>query len=163
MDKQQFVKHVIIPSLEALNEGLIFPNKSKKQFISEEDILLLLGTATIESNCGQYLVQKNGPALGIYQIEPATYNWIKKRLSLKNSKIYDNDKLITDLVFSTIICRMIYWYKTPFPLPTTPIEIADYYKRYYNTIKGKTKIEYAIEVFKKLEKDVQNQFLLLTA
>lgn len=34
---------------------------------------LLLGTAAQESHLGEYVAQINGPALGIYQMEPATY------------------------------------------------------------------------------------------
>jgi hypothetical protein len=36
---------------------------------------LLLGTAAVESGCGRYLVQVGGgPALGIFQMEPATHD-----------------------------------------------------------------------------------------
>ena len=39
---------------------------------SVEAVYLLLGTCAVESNFGTYLKQKNGPALGVFQIEPST-------------------------------------------------------------------------------------------
>ena len=45
---------------------------------SDSAKILLIGTCRIESNLGTYLYQVNGPALGMYQMEPATeYDLIK--------------------------------------------------------------------------------------
>lgn len=38
----------------------------------ENAVELLLGTAMQESHCGDYLAQVHGPALGVWQMEPAT-------------------------------------------------------------------------------------------
>src|SRR5258706_9966058 len=47
---------------------------------SEAAINLLLGTAAQESNMGTYVKQTTGPALGLFQCEPLTYDDIWDRL-----------------------------------------------------------------------------------
>ena len=56
-----------------LKEYIIIPVLSKLDMYSESAANLLLGTAAIESDMGQFLRQINGPALGIYQMEPSTH------------------------------------------------------------------------------------------
>lgn len=118
---------------------------------------LLIATMAHESLGGYYLKQINGLALGVYQIEPATYydlweNYLKYRPEFKltvyeafnvNSMPSPN-RLISDLTFSTLIARLIYL-RAPQPLPDyQDLEgIWEYYKRYWNTEKGKaTKDEF---------------------
>ena len=57
----QFCEYVIQPALESIG------------MYSEPAEQLLLGTACAESNLGTYLHQVGGPALGVFQIEPATH------------------------------------------------------------------------------------------
>lgn len=60
------LRHVIRPVLKDLN------------LWSEPAERMVLGTACQESECGRFLVQVGGPALGIYQMEPKTeYDLIK--------------------------------------------------------------------------------------
>lgn len=112
---------------------------------------LLLGTAAQESQLGSYLKQKHGPALGVYQIEPATHkdvwvNFLDYRIELKRVirnlvvEVNDND-LIGNLVYSTAIARMIY-FRIPKALPEADnIEgLANYWKKYYNTLLGKGRV-----------------------
>ena len=47
---------------------------TKAKVYSDSAKVLLIGTCDIESNLGTYLYQINGPALGIYQMEPATHD-----------------------------------------------------------------------------------------
>ena len=62
---------------------------TKCNFTITDDIVnLLVGTACVESNCGEYIKQINGPACGIFQIEPNTAkdiqeNYIKYKPDLK--------------------------------------------------------------------------------
>lgn len=53
---------------------------------------LLVGTAVQESGRGR-LVQKGGPALGIYQMEPATFNDIGAYLIRKDKSVSDDNPM----------------------------------------------------------------------
>lgn len=134
--------YVVRPTLQAIN------------LWSEAAENLLLGTAAQESQLGRYLTQMRGPALGIYQIEPATHldvwnNFLHNNatlcektlelLSPHNAKNKD-PALITNLAYSTAIARTIY-YRAPKTLPAAnDIEgLAAYWKKYYNTPLGKGK------------------------
>ena len=94
-----------------------------------------------------------GPARGVYQIEPATHDdivmrYLKRRTALRErvdvlvapepSRI---DQLATNLAYATAICRLRYW-MDPKPLPEADdIEgLGRYWKRVYNTARGKGKV-----------------------
>ena len=63
MDAQQLHDYIIKPTLQYMSG-----NSS-----SNDSAFLLFCTAAIESNCGEYIKQINGPALGVWQMEPATH------------------------------------------------------------------------------------------
>lgn len=67
MNPQQLHDYIIKPTLEYMGGGY---NTIEARF-------LLLCTAAIESDCGYYIKQVNGPALGIWQMELDTYKDIK--------------------------------------------------------------------------------------
>lgn len=110
---------------------------------------LLLATALHESKL-EYLKQHpTGPALGVYQMEPATLQDHWRWLQAGGSSFYDKwsipsglapipEKLVFNLQFATVYARIHYW-RIPEALP----EAGDkdgmwaYYKRYYNTPLGK--------------------------
>jgi len=117
---------------------------------------LVVGTALTESNL-QYIDQITssqdvtlGPAYGLYQIEPNTLgdlydNYLKYHKQRKNK--FDNllasypsntIQLATNLYYATAACRLIY-YRQPRALPEANDlrGLADYWKTYYNTSKGK--------------------------
>lgn len=117
---------------------------------------LILGTELVESR-GTYLLQHpRGPALGIYQIEPATFKWLwwdwlpTKRPGLRDrisefigAWRLDKDpsrELVANLYFATAICRVRYL-AVPQPLPEADdiIGLAAYWKVHYNTMAGKGK------------------------
>lgn len=50
---------------------------------SDAAVNLLLGTAAQESEFGKYIRQIRGPALGVFQMEPATFDWLRDKYSLK--------------------------------------------------------------------------------
>ncbi len=89
---------------------------------------LLLGTCAQESHFGKYLKQISGPALGIFQIEPATEkdiweNYLKFRPQLikaiKNScrvTSYGTLSLKSDLKYQIIMAR-IHYRRVSSPLP----------------------------------------------
>lgn len=116
---------------------------------SREAEELLLGTAAVESRLGHYIKQLDGgPAVGVFQMEPATHkdiweNYLKYRHDLV-AKIrlfvpYRVDPLdmITDLRHAAVMARLHYL-RVPEKLP----EMTDlhgqawYWKNYYNTSRG---------------------------
>lgn len=123
---------------------------------------LVLGTGVQESLLAWVRQRNAGPALGFYQMEPATASDIchrflsaKAELSMALGKAtwphiahppgYSHLSkpdiarlLVEDMRFSTIMCRLRYW-MMPAKLPdANDIEgLAGYWKRYYNTPLGK--------------------------
>jgi hypothetical protein len=113
---------------------------------------LLLETAAAESGLGSSLHQEGGPALGIYQKEPATLfdrwsNYITYRPHLVlafrdiNATGPDTVRLTFDPVYSTLMARVKYL-SSPGKIPDTREARAAYWKQHYNTPKGKGTIEH---------------------
>lgn len=118
---------------------------------------LLLGTAAIESCCGEYLVQMGGgPALGLYQMEPATYIDVRKLVVPKINTLDfqippSATSLIWDMRLSTIMCRLQYWrFEEPLPGYDDIKGLGEYWKKYYNTIEGKGTVTEFVYVYKEL-------------
>ena len=127
---------VIIPTLQAMTR--VYGEK----VYSPAAVNLLLGTAFQESVIGHetYLKQiGGGPALGIYQIEPATHddiyeNYLRHRqdradftvgfLSLADTDTQQtiHEALIHNLRYSTVIARTKYW-RRRFDWPEDPTNI----------------------------------------
>lgn len=140
MDINQLLHQVILPVLDYLE-------LPKPEAAAE----LLLGTAIQESQAGHYIKQLgNGPALGIYQMEPATHddiwtNYLAYHGTLANmverlrgTWPTKQQSLIYNLAYSTAMCR-IHYYRVPAPLPLLgdlPAQAA-YWKAHYNTRLGK--------------------------
>ena len=144
----QLERYVIEPSLKAV------------YLYSEAAVELLLGTCAVESNMGEYLRQIQGPALGIYQIEPATHddiwtNYIVYRGDLLDSisKVVNPDRLsdnmlIYNLQYATAMCR-IHYLRVPEKLPEVGdiFGQANYWKNHYNTKAGKGSVKGYIEAY----------------
>lgn len=145
--------HVIRPTLNAI--GL--------WSLAAEN--LLLATCAHESLLGCFLKQRGGPALGIYQIEPATHrdvwqNYLNYRPALatkintttKDYVSYPNDnELITNLAYTTAIARAIYYRASaPLPLACDIAAQALYWKKHYNTADGKGRTEDFIQHAKEI-------------
>jgi hypothetical protein len=147
-----FINEVIKPSLDsmvdAFGEGVKVPQAAD----------LLLGTAVQESRL-KYLRQINGPALGVYQVEPATLddiyeNYLKYRRqrleyveSMISPRLSRERQLITNLAYATVIARIKYW-RSPGMIPTTLEGQAEYWKEHYNTVEGKGTVEEYITNYK---------------
>ena len=121
------------------------------RFNSPAAVALLLGTALVESRLTYLRQIGGGPALGVYQIEPATLrdvykNYLDNRPELaeeiRNRWGYQGmnlaEQLKGDLFYATVIARLIY-YRAPGALPRADDlrGLADYWKQYYNTEQGK--------------------------
>lgn len=122
---------------------------------------LMVFTCAVESLGGSFLHQVNGPALGIYQMEPASYtdlwqNYIKNRtgmfmIMLSNFDAHNMppvERLIYDLRFATAITRL-YYARLPQPLPSCKDENAiwEYYKTFYNTVSGAAQKESSLRKY----------------
>lgn len=126
-----------------------------KKLYSEAAVNLLLGTAAQESRFGTYFQQVKGPALGVFQMEPKTamdikmnYLYPRKKLNLRvinlcSQKYYGKDfELEFNLAYQIIMARLHYW-RRPEPLPKADDVwgLAKYYKKFFNSYKGKATIE----------------------
>ncbi len=138
IDANQLRRYVIRPALSLLDMG------------SPAAEALLLGTAAQESHCGRYLHQLgNGPALGIFQMEPATYrdiwdNYIRYRPKIQE-RLADlwpmqpePEEMVTNLLFGAVMCRLHYR-RVPEPLPRAEdlSGLARYWKLHYNSRLGR--------------------------
>ena len=151
MNTRQLSEFVIKPTLAYVGQGLV-------GFDSPAAVELLLGTMAHESKY-HYLDQVTGPgdnelgpAIGFYQIEPATLRDIQqiylgnprhrglqdRVLSLLAARPAPEHQLASNLAFATAIARLIYW-RAPVPLAKAgDIEgHARVWKRVYNTPLGK--------------------------
>ena len=134
---EQFRRLVIRPTLQGL--GLWSPAAER----------LLLGTAVVESGLKFLTQHGDGPARGVYQIEPATAddlakNWLTFRprwahkLAAFASEQPSNGQLVSNLAYATAVARLIY-YRRPeaLPDPENLRGLADYWKAHFNTTAGK--------------------------
>ena len=111
----------------------------------QADEELLLGTAMQESGLGAHLAQLKGPALGIWQMEPASANDIwenylkfRKQMaanvsSLMLPSIDRSAQLAGNLYYACAMARIEYL-RAPEPLPPAGdvAAQADFYLRFYN-------------------------------
>lgn len=114
---------------------------------SEEAVNLLLGTAAQESGMGHYIRQLGqGPARGIFQMEPATErdiwdNYLRFKQEIKQAVIDITGRsgpgpwLEWDLAYQIVMARLHYLRVKP-PIPSDLEGQARYWKQYYNTVAG---------------------------
>ena len=133
-------EQIIIPTLVEL--AAFNPKLNSKAAVN-----LLMGTAATESLGGYYLVQNNGPGLGIYSMEPATHDDIWRYLNrpenreLRNivsgmSKGREALDMVHDIRYATAMARIKYWMR-PEPMPRKLETQARYWKKHYNTPLGR--------------------------
>ncbi len=140
MQAQQLHDYIIKPTLEYM--GGNYDSKNAR--------FLLLCTAAIESKCGHYIKQINGPALGIWQMEPATEDdiWMncdaleatlgqKMRRILSESMSNGDTQLILNQAYACAMARLKYSMDSePLPDYNDFKAVYEYYKRIYNTPLG---------------------------
>lgn len=134
---------------------------------SAEELLML--TAAVESNLGEYIEQTKGPALGVFQMEPLTHNDIMDRwLNAAPKSVRENvekflekymgnvssheDELALqyNLKYSILLARLKYYtVKAPLPPHDDKHALASYWKQYYNTPLGKGTVAKAIDKYNK--------------
>lgn len=109
-------------------------------FYSFSAVELLMGTAAVESQLGTYLRQVGGgPALGVMQMEPATFRWLRDRYDDEFPRLKGREaaELEWDLGLSILSARLRYW-ADPAPLPAWNdlSGLARTWKRVYNSALG---------------------------
>ena len=113
---------------------------------SDAAVNLLLGTAAQESGLGEYIRQLGGgPALGVFQMEPATFDWLRDKYSLKYPAALQGrmaEELEWDLFLSILTARLRYRV-VPEALPSSSntLALALYWKKHYNTPAGAGTVE----------------------
>lgn len=146
-----------------LRSLVIVPTLQRLDLYSPAAANLLLATAIAESVVGgwQHLAQVGGPALGLYQIEPATHrdvweNFLRFRNPLRGKvwglsasgqrqgplAVPQDGELIWNLAYATAIARIVYA-RDPEPLPPAHDlpALGAYWKRVFNTAGGKGTVE----------------------
>lgn len=132
-----------------LREVIIRPVLSAIGLYSDEAINLLLGTAAVETQLGRYIVQPDGRlfegGIGIYQCDIPTYNDIWTRYIAASAamkariQLYVGyslkppaQRLASDLILATIICRLHYIrVSQALPVATDIVGMAAYWKKWY--------------------------------
>ena len=144
----QFRLNVVRPVLEAIGSHSMAAEN------------LVLGTALQESNTHYLRQLAEGPACGLFQMEPATHddiwdNYLGYRNELSgqvSSFLVPGrervEQLIWNLAYATAMCR-VHYRRVPEPLPdATDIQgLAAYWKQHYNTSQGKGTVQEFAEKF----------------
>ncbi len=127
---------------------------------------LLMGTCAQESAMGKYRFQINGPAVGIFQMEPATHqdhyaNYLKYLDDMIN-KLFDINPragihgfqwVPDDHWYAAAMCR-VHYYRVSDPLPEdNPEALAQYWKKFYNTEQGKGTVEEFVKNYERYVED----------
>ena len=160
-------QYVIRPALHYLN------------LWSEAAEDLLLGTAAVETGMGYRLKQVKGPALGIYQMEPATHldlwlHWlvpsprrrglreallglvsfhVREKLRLEGYSVL-HEEMVVSLAYATAMARCFYL-RVPWPLPKAgDIQAqACYWKHWWNSERGKGTVDGYVRAYQRLVRD----------
>lgn len=122
---------------------------------------LLMGTAAQESALGEYIRQLgNGPALGIFQMEPVTFkdivqNYLQYKpelaklvMAVSGVNALRSEYLEYNLALAICMCR-VHYLRVSEKMPDNLTGWAKYWKEYYNTHLGKGTEEEFIRNFKK--------------
>lgn len=102
---------------------------------------LLLGTCAQESRFGHYRRQlAGGPAVGVFQMEPATFLWLRGKYSARFPELVGREahEMEWDDRLATIMARLRYLVvREPIPPADDVYGLAHYWKLYYNTRLGR--------------------------
>lgn len=146
----QFKNLVVAPTLSLLPIGGL-----------KTAVNLVTGTALVESRLTYLRQVPNGPALGVFQMEFATYTDIWKNFlayrkplaevvkGLRVAGLTESENLIMNLAYAAAMCRVHYLRSSdPMPDADDALGMAKLWKKHYNTIHGAGKVEHATPLFK---------------
>jgi len=148
---------------ELIQDVLVYLNPDVPYTADAVELLML--TAAQESKMGTYLKQIKGPAMGIFQMEPATEqdiwnNFLRHNSALEKkmqrfrsytfSTSTNGDQLLQpmhyNLAYQIAMARVHYWRKVEqLPSLKNVLAMATYWKNHYNTSLGKGTVEEAIK------------------
>ena len=139
-------------NLIQLRDLVVVPALKEIQLYNKAAMRLVIGTGLVESGY-EYIHQINGPALGFFQCEPATYKdlWdnyllfklpLAQKLNAFNLDYKDAGQLVWNLKYAAAICRIHYLrVKKPLPHENDILGMAYYWKDHYNTNMGKGSVD----------------------
>lgn len=133
-DNKQFRERIIRPVLHGLGMW--------NEYAEE----LMIGTCAVESRGGTFIIQQNnGPALGIFQMEPKTHDdiwqkWLPNHPAIANNLMSScmmsmkprADMMVYNLFYATAMARLEYYRNTSDQIPDTLDGRAQYWVKYYN-------------------------------
>lgn len=145
IDPAQLLTDIIIPVLVELD----MDSRTARQ--------LVLGTAAQESNLRYIKQLDSGPALGLWQMEPATHddiwtNWLRHRdktrhVILRLALDATPAEMIWNLRYAAAMCRVHYRRFPGFPVADDIVSLAKYWKQHYNTSVGRGTVEEFVSNF----------------
>lgn len=155
LDQYQFRHHVVRPTLLYLEPEIPYSLAAEN---------LIVGTALHESKLTNIKQLGGGPALGLLQIEPDTAadNWqnyllFRKTLHNKVKRLEGSSEVLHlaltgNLPYQVAMARVKY-FRDPEPLPRSSDAegMSLYWKRVYNTKKGKGTVEQFLESYQVVE------------
>jgi len=148
-------------NVKQLREYVIRPVLRELDMYSEAAEQLLLGTAAQESGFEFIHQIGGGPALGLWQMEPATHNdiannYLKYRPELAAAIFrasgcagLEANNLLKNLSYACAFARVHYW-RVKESLPPDLLGQAKYYKVYYNTPLGKATVHDYVQKYERL-------------
>ncbi len=159
----------MLPSKQ-LRELVIQPALHSIGLWSQEAEDLLIMICAHESNGGDYIAQERGPALGNYQMEPATYNYLWSKLRGNDDKYMalggkilfachfmgkpDPTELIFNLKYATMMARVFFLPNReiiPTAIPSDVEDLSRYAKKYWNTEAGKATANQYLGAYYRME------------
>lgn len=151
-----FLEHSIVPALEALS--------AYREAMDSPAAQQLVLTAAVAEGGPHFpaVRQIGGPALGAFQMEPATHddlwgNYLLHRPALAHAArdwawartgVPDATEMAWNARYAAAMARLQFW-RRPEPLPPggDPAAMAAYYKRFYNTAAGAADSEHVAALF----------------
>lgn len=146
-------------NLSEIKHQIIAPTLKEIGLYSDTALNLVTGTGLVESGFRATVQYGGGPALGWFQMEPATHddcwrNYLRYRPELANavSSLCHGEEPSASLLrsnpaYAAAMCRVKYL-RVPAPLPPNDAQsLSLYHKRYYNTMQGKADATKNIPLF----------------
>ena len=146
-------------NLSEIKHQIIAPTLQEIGLYSDTALNLVTGTGLVESGFRVTVQIGGGPALGWFQMEPATHddcwrNYLRYKTELARavSSLCSGENPSVSLLrsnpaYAAAMCRVKY-FRVPAPLPpNNAASLSLYHKRYYNTMQGKADATKNIPLF----------------
>ena len=148
----------LVSDIKEIAEKVLY----KLDAYSDDALTLVMRTGMAESGYRTLRQMGNGPAIGFFQIEPDTINDVMDNyahyrphimqdlldLGLKQGE--EEFCVLTNIALQIAFCRLCYR-RVPKPIPNNLEDMAKYWKKHYNTEKGKGTVDHFKEIVIKYE------------